>query len=198
MKAALTLLLCSLVLVRPATAQSPRAAAAGAVVKASIGYTYLSLDMAPAKRVNLQGLELNLTADFLPRIGVSTELSYTRASDVFGTGHHSDVLSYLIGPVYYPLRRRKFQIYVDGLIGGARVTGPVPSSAGKIVLGYANQLSWEIGAGAELPISGPIYVRAGADYLHTKYFNSLRGMRGQKDLKTTVSVVYVFGSHRKR
>lgn len=198
MKHVFTLLLSLLICVHPTDAQAPHAAAVGPVVKAGVGIAYLDFDVAPSTRTSLRGLESDVTVDLSPRFGAAIELGYLRASDVLRSGHHSDIFSYVAGPVWYPIRRHDFQTYVHGLIGLARVTGPVPVSAGGFAYGYVNKTSWELGAGVELRVRGPIYLRIGADYLHSHYFNSLLEIRGQNNLRAITSVEYVFGSHRKR
>jgi hypothetical protein len=198
MRHVFTLIFSLLICVQRTEAQAPQFAAIGPAVKASIGLTYLNFDLAPSTRVGLRGLESEVSVDLSPRFGAAIELGYLRASNVLRSRHHSDILSYVAGPVWYPIRRRDFQIYVHGLVGLARVTGPVPVGDSGFAYGYVNKLSWELGAGAEVRVHGPIYMRIGADYLHSNYFNSLLKIRGQHNLKMTASVEYVFGSHRKR
>ena len=82
-----------------------------------------------------------VTALILPRVGVTADLTYVRASNSLDLGHHADVLSYLTGPVYYPVRAGRLTSFVHGLIGGARVTGPIPAGANSFLGGgYANFL----------------------------------------------------------
>jgi hypothetical protein len=46
--------------------------------------------------------------DILPRFGVKADLGYVRAANVLLRGSHSEVLTYLAGPVFYPQVRRHF------------------------------------------------------------------------------------------
>src|SRR5713226_1351217 len=176
-------------------AQSPRAPAIAPVVSASLGYSFISLATPSSARIALNGLDAAFTLDVSPRLGARVDVSYVRASHVLNSGHHSDVLSYLAGPVFYPVRRSKLAVFAQGLIGAARVTGPVPVSGGGFLDGYVNQFAWAVGTGAEFRVYESIGVRIGADYLHTRYFNSGPAIRGQNNLRITTSLVYFFERH---
>jgi hypothetical protein len=178
-------------------AQEPRVAATGREFRAGIGLAYLNFDAAPSSRSNLLGLMSQASIDLSPKLGVEAEVGYLRASNVFGAGHHSDILTYLAGPVWYPTTRG-FQPYLHGLVGLARVTGPIPLANEELAHGMANKLAWELGTGVELRLHGPMRVRIGADYLHTAYYGPLLQIRGQSNVKMTASIDYVFGIHRDR
>ena len=45
----------------------------------------------------------------------------------------------------------------------ARVTEPVPVAANQFEYGLVRKLAWQLGAGIELHVHGPIRVRIGAD-----------------------------------
>jgi hypothetical protein len=49
-----------------------------------------------------------------------------RAAASPGKGQHTDVLSYLAGPVFHPLIHRNFDTYIQVLAGAFREIGPVP------------------------------------------------------------------------
>ena len=176
-----------------ARAQSPIAAGAAPNVSVSLGYSSVSLGMTPSSRVALNGLETSAATDFLSRVGAKLDVGYARASNVFASGRDSDVLYYLGGPVVRLSRRKGFAAYAQGLLGGARVTGPVPLTGGGFGSGYANKLSWSAGLGAEFRLSGALAFRVGGDYLHTAYFSPSATLRGQTDFRTIGSIVYYFG-----
>jgi len=178
----------------PARAQSPVAAGTGPSVNVSLGSSYVSMGMTSSSRVDLNGLDASAEADFLARIGVKIDVGYARAWNVFGSGQHSDVLNYLGGPVFHFSRRKGFTAYVEGLVGGARVTGPVPLTGGGFGGGYANKLAWSAGLGAEYRFSGALAFRVGGDYLHTVYFSSPQTLQGQTDFRAVGSIVYYFRS----
>jgi opacity protein-like surface antigen len=183
-------------------AQEPKAAAIGLQpeLKTGIGLAYLDFDVAPSARKRLLGLTSEMSLDLSPKVGVETEVGYLRASNVFGTGRHSDILTYLAGPIWYPTRRG-FQPYVHGLVGLARVTGPFPVGPlanEELAHGTANKLAWELGTGVEFRLHGPMRVRIGADYLHSAYFGPLLQIRGQSSVRMTATIEYVFGIHRDR
>jgi len=201
MKYTLTIFL-SLMSVHFTNAQEPKAAAIGsqAELKTGIGVAYLDFDVAPGARKRLLGLTSEMSLDLSPKVGVEAEVGYLRASNVFGTGRHSDILTYLAGPIWYPTRRG-FQPYVHGLVGLARVTGPFPVGPlanEELAHGMANKLAWELGTGVEFRLHGPMRVRIGADYLHSAYYGPLLQIRGQSNVRMTATIEYVFGTHRRR
>ena len=188
-----SLTLCIVLYPGLARAQSPIAAGAAPNVSVSLGYSAVSLGMTPSSQVPLNGLDASAATDFLSRIGAKLDVGYSRASNVFASGRHSDVLNYLGGPVVRLSRSKKFAAYAQGLLGGARVTGPVPVAGGGFGSGYANKLSWSAGLGAEYRFSGALAFRVGGDYLHTAYFSSSATLRGQTDFRSVGSIVYYFG-----
>jgi opacity protein-like surface antigen len=170
----------------------------GVSVRVSAGYVFVSLGMPSSGRVNLSGPAATVTADLSPRFGASVDLSYARASNVLDTGRHADDLSYLAGPVFYPLRTGKLATYIHALGGGARVSGVIPQSGGDYEMGYANKLSWAVGAGVEYQISTSVSFRGGGDYQHTYFFDSDAVIRGQNDVRALCSVVYTLWQHPER
>ncbi|HXY25846.1 MAG TPA: hypothetical protein VEI73_14415 [Candidatus Acidoferrum sp.] len=164
----------------------------------SLGSSYVSMGMTPSSRAGLNGLDASAEAGFLTRIGLKLDVGYARAWNVFGSGQHSDVLNYLGGPVLHLSRRKGFAAYVQGLLGGARVTGPVALTGGGFGGGYANKLAWSAGLGAEHRFSGALAFRVGGDYLHTAYFSSPQTLRGQTDFRAVGSIVYYFRSGSER
>jgi opacity protein-like surface antigen len=179
-------------------ARAPVFVGRGVTVRASVGYAYTSLSTPSSNRVNLSGVDAAATVDLSPRLGVSVDASYVRAYNVLNTGWHSDVLSYLAGPVVYPTRTGKLTTYVHGLVGGARVTGPIPGSSGVYELGYVNKLSWVVGAGVEYQVSPSFALRSGGDYQHTYFYNADVAIRGENGFRVVCSVVYVFWQHPER
>jgi hypothetical protein len=182
---------------RKTSSQFPRVAARGPIFKVGAGYSLIRMDAAPGRRINLSGFELDVTTDFLPRVGIKAELGYSRASSPFARRQTTDTFTYLLGPVFYAGIHRNFRTYIHILIGGARVSRPLPLSSNGYADAWANEISVDIGGGAEFRISGPFYFRVGSDYLHTKYINSLLQIRGQNDFRAITGLVYVFGSDRK-
>lgn len=115
-----------------AQSQSPIAAGAAPSVSVSFGYSSVSLGMTPSSRVALNGLDASAATDFVSRIGVKLDVGYARASDVFASGRHSDVLNYLGGPVVRLSRRRRFAAYAQGLLGGRQGYGARPAHGRRI------------------------------------------------------------------
>jgi opacity protein-like surface antigen len=176
----------------------PNISGSGPTVEASVGYAYVSLNLPSTNRVNLSGVDTTLTADFVHHLGVTADFTYARASDVLSTGHHADVLSYLVGPVFYPTQHTKLTTYVHGLIGASRVTGVVPYNGNSYETGYVNKLAWALGGGVQYQVSRSVALRAGGDYLRTEYFDLGAAIRGQNNFRGVCSVVYVLWQHPER
>jgi len=196
MKIACTSLFCLLVCAGRAAAQFPPPAGIAPVPDASIGFSSLIRAASPAGRIALNGVTASATEDFPGRHGLMVEVSYLRASNVFGSGHSNDVLSYMMGPVFYPARRRDFVVNLHVLGGGARVAGVVPLSTGALDIGHVHTIAWAFGGGVEHWFSDTMALRISADALHTSFFNSSGVVSGQYDLRSTVSLVYYFGRHK--
>jgi len=188
---------CFFLLASVSEAQYPTAAGIGPLVEGGLGYTYVSMDFPPTSRVGMNGLDANITADFHRTFGMRADLGYARVSNVFNSGHHSDVLSYLAGPVFYPLRRKRLTFCMDLLVGGARVTGLTPNLAGERFGGFVNKLAWDYGVGFQYSVSPSVGIRFEMNYLHTSYFNSSAAVQGQENLRTTINVVWYFGKRKK-
>lgn len=179
-------------------AQSPFSTGSGPAVSASVGYSYVSLPIPSATRISLNGVGASITADFRSRFGVKIDLNYARAANVYGTGHHSDVLSYMLGPVFYPVNDDRLTVYIQGLVGGSRITGVVPRGAGAFYLAYTNGLSWAVGGGIQRSISSSLAIQTETDYLHTSFIDSTATFRGQNGLRIIGSLVYRWGTHSNR
>jgi len=179
--------------VAAATVKNPVAAARGKTIDVSLGYSYLSHGESNSNRVGLKGADAAFTLG-TSRLGIRADLGYARAANVHGTGRHSDVLSYLAGPVFYPARHRHFDTYIHALVGAARVSGPVPRNGGGFLLGgWATGYAWAVGGGVDYWILHSMAIRTGVDYMRTAYFDSSLAIRGQNNIRTTATVVYYFG-----
>src|ERR1700687_3746030 len=101
MRTVFTTLFCSMLCATHASAQSPVAAAMGKTIDVSLGCSYVSHGESNSYRVGLKDADASFTLG-TSRLGIRADLGYARAANVHGTGRHSDVLSYLAGPVFYP------------------------------------------------------------------------------------------------
>jgi len=185
-----------LVLVPGSKAQKPMFAGAAPSLDAGIGYSYLNVDVPTENRIAMNGVDASFTADFHPRLGLRFDLGYNRASNVFATGRHADVLSYMAGPVFYPIRRRNFTAYTQLLLGGARETGVTFAPSGAVLTGWVNRFAWAAGGGVQYRLTPAFSVRLGADYMRTSFYNSNLAIEGQNNLRAAASIVYTFGRER--
>jgi opacity protein-like surface antigen len=144
----------------------------------------------------MNGVQAVVSVDVHRRFGVKLEVGYARKFDVFGTGHSADMLTYMAGPVFYPVRKRNMNVYTHILLGAARETGVNFESDGQIVLGYVNQFAWAGGAGFQYRVTPSLSLRVGADYLRTAFFNSNITIQGQTNLRPSMTLIYTFGEGR--
>jgi len=85
------------------------------------------------------------------------------------------------------------------LVGGARVSGPILTNGGTILLGgWTTGYAWAVGGGVEYWVTDSMAIRTGADYLRTSFYDSSLAVRGQSNLRTTATVVYYFGEPTRR
>lgn len=181
-----------------AFAQGPVFAGVAPSYEAGIGYAYVDAGVPSETRLAMNGIDLLGTADFNRRFGIHLDLGYARNFNAFSSNHTADLLTYMAGPVFYPLRKRNFTVYTHVLFGGARETGVNFEPDGQIVTGFVNRFAWDAGVGVQYRMSRSFSVRVGADYLHTTFFNSNIELAGQSNLKPSVSLIYTFGEGRER
>ena len=185
-----------LVLVPIANAQSPVFAGVAPSMEAGIGYSYLNVDVPSQNRIAMNGVDATFSINFQRSFGIKFDLGYDRAFNVFDTNYHADLLTYMAGPVFYPIRRRKFSVYTQLLLGGARQTGVNFDASGATSTGWVNRLAWAAGGGVQYRLTSSFSVRLGADYMRTSFFNSNNAIEGQNNVRSAVSLVYTFGERR--
>jgi opacity protein-like surface antigen len=190
---------CILFLVSPLVGQrfvtsAPPVAATGPVFEASAGYTYLALDTPSRQRVGLSGVDANGFVDFNSRWGMMVDSSYARAGNVLGTGHSGNVLSFLIGPQFYPVDFGNTRIFVHTLAGVSLVNSAVPVKGTYYLGGTLTRFSYALGGGVEHTITGPLAIRVGADYLRTTFADSAAAMQFQNNVRFVTGFVFRFGN----
>jgi opacity protein-like surface antigen len=185
------LLLCA----APAAAQSPKITATGPSMDLSVGYEYFNLALKP-QRANLNGLDTTFTVNFRPRWGVQLDVAYARGSNVNGTTHHGDALTYMGGPVFYISRGNHLSTFAHVLGGGARISGILISPLG-ITRGYINDPAVAFGGGAEYQLSPRWAVRGSADYVRASFLTSATTFGGLSNFRAVASIVYQFGANRR-
>jgi hypothetical protein len=179
-------------------AQAPPAplyAGGAPVLEGAVGYSYLGTDIpSNGSSLGMNGLLLTGNADFGWHLGVKVEAGYNRAFDAFSTGHSADMLTYMGGVVFYPIRKSKYNLFVQGLAGGARETGVNVDTSGQLVMGYTNRFAWSGGSGGQYRITPALALRIQAEYLRTAFYNTDLMLKGQSNIRSSISVVYTFGS----
>lgn len=184
--------------VKPLRSEAPIATARIKIIELGLGYSYLSQPGNQSNRLGLRGPDASLTIGS-SRLGLTAEVGYARASNVLGTGRHSAVFTYLAGPVFHHTVHRRFDTYVHVLVGGAKVSGPLLTNSGIILLGgWTTSYAWAVGGGVEYWATDSMAIRTGADYLRTAFYDPSLAVRGQGNIKTTATIVYYFGMRSRR
>lgn len=168
------------------------AVSAAATLEASAGYAYISLAAPNSQSVALNGLTANVVSQFTPHWGGTLDFTFARAGDALGTGQSDKIYTAMVGPVLYPLGRKRTEIFAHALVGAAWIHGAVPITATTYYAGWEDRPSFALGAGVERTITGPFAARATVDYLHTTFVNSTGATVGQNDLRLTATFVYRF------
>jgi Outer membrane protein beta-barrel domain len=189
------LFVCLLLCAAPAAAQGPKVSATGPSMDVSLGYEYFNLALQP-ERANLNGLDTTFTIALRPRWGVQADFAYARGSNVNGTSHHADTLTYMGGPVFFITRGNRLTTFAHVLGGGARVTGILISPEG-VTRGYINEPAVAFGGGAEYQLSQRWAVRGSADYVRASFLTSPTTFGGLTNFRAVASIVYQFGSNRR-
>ena len=199
MKSILILLLASTLFISIARGQEPLFAGSAPQIEASLGYSYLSFGVPSSGQIPMQGADATVTANLFSRIGAKIDLSYTASQNVFSTKNHSDAFTYLGGPVVYALRRKRFLVSTEFLIGGGLFKGVIPAADHNgYSYGYSNQVAWAAGGGFQFRILDSIETRVGIDYIRGMFLNPSFQLRGQSNFRTTFSAVYVLRRHHPR
>jgi hypothetical protein len=173
--------------------KGPVASGKSKTIEFGIGYLYVSHPESPSQRLGLQGADASVTMG-LSRFGLKADVGYARAANVLGTGTHSDILTYLVGPVFRPVSTRKYELSVHALVGGARQSGPFLTSGGIIFIGgWATSYAWEAGGGVKYWISDTLAISTEADCLRTSYYGPSARLQGEFNIKTTAGVIFYFG-----
>ncbi len=187
------LLLVMLGLASQGRAQEPVISGVAPVIEWGIGYSYMKSDVPTQGNLLMKGVVVSGSRDLNTHFGLKLQVGYSRSFDAFQTGRTADVLTYMGGPVFYAIRRSKFDLHVQVLGGGARETGVNFESDGTLVRGFVNHFAWAGGAGFQYRITSAISVRPEVEYLRTSFFNSDVAIQGQTNLRTTLSMIYTFG-----
>jgi len=192
----LWLLLITLGLASQVRAQGPVIAGVAPVVEWGAGYSYMKSDVPSLGNMVMYGGLLSGSKDLNAHFSAKLEVGYSRSSDAFQTGRVADLLTYMGGPAFYPVRRPKFSVHVQALVGGARETGVNFKSDGTLVRGFVNHFAWAGGVGFQYRISEALSVRPEVEYLRVSFFNSNVAIQGQTSLRPSVSLIYTLGRRR--
>jgi hypothetical protein len=173
--------------------QGPIMAGVAPVMEGGVGFSYTQAKVPSEGQLAMNGVQAVLNADVQRHFGVKLDVGYSRTFDAFSTGHSADLLTYMAGPVFYPVRTRKTYVYAELLLGAARQTGVNFENNGQMVMGYANEFAWAGGGGFQYRLTPSFSLRVGADYLRTAYFNSQVSVQGQSNLRSSLCLIYTFG-----
>jgi hypothetical protein len=197
--------LCSFVFVVAASAlaqsrwqSGPSPAVAGPSYDLSVGYSYLSMPIASAGRVGLNGVDFSGTLSVSSRWAATLDSSYLRTSDVLSTPHQGYLLTLRTGPVFSLIQHRNTQVFVRGLGGVGLVDGAVPISDTSYFHGWLMRPSFLAGLGAQRAVSDQLAIRVNGDYVRTTFCGANGTAQPQNNLQLTVSFVVRLKQHQRR
>jgi hypothetical protein len=173
--------------------RQPAAAASGPALEVGAGYAYVSMDTPSAQRVGLNGFNADGLIQFTPHWGGTLDFTYARAGNALGTGHADSLVSALVGPVIFPVERRRNGVFLHALVGVAWINGAVPVTKTTYFAGWEDRPSYALGGGFEHSLAGPFAIHGGVDLLHTTFVNSTGATQGQNNIRLTGTLVYRFG-----
>lgn len=168
----------------------PRPAAYGPSYDVSFGYSYLTSTIPTSGRANLNGFDAAGRVDFSQHWGGTVDAGYVRTSNVLSTGNGGYDLTFLVGPVFYPVERGKLRVFLHGLVGAGVVDAAVPVNGTKYLHGWVVRPAYALGGGVERSIVGPFGLRLSGDYLRTSFVNSAAVVQPQNNLRFTLSIVF--------
>ncbi len=180
--------------------RGPLHAAIIPALETRVGFSTLSRVSSSNSRVLYKGLDTGVTKQYTDRIAGTVEVSFLRASNVFHTGQSNTLLTYLLGPVFYPYRADGFATSLHALGGGARVSGAIAlsSTPGQYLKGTVDDTAWALGGGVEKWFfSDSLALRLDVDALHTTFFNNAAKVHGEYDLRVTWCISYNLGPKRR-
>lgn len=195
MKAAIKafLVLVSLALASMASAQVPRIAGVATAMEQSAGYSYMDANVPSQGHLPMMGTVFSATKGVNAHFGLKLQVGYLRSFDAFQTGRSADVLTYMGGPVIYPIRHRRFDIHAHVLLGGARETGVNFKDDGTLVRGFVNDPAWAGGAGFQCRITRSLSLRPEVEYLKTSFFDSNVAVHSQSNIRMSISLAFNIG-----
>jgi len=193
MRTILKLSLLLLWMVPGAQGQEPVTGGIAPAMEGGIGFSYTQSNVPSQGQFNMNGVQVVLNADLQQHFGLKLDVGYSRSFDAFSTGHSADLLTYMAGPVFCPVRGRKMHVYAELLVGAARQTGVNFENNGQMVLGFVNKFAWAGGGGVQYRVKPSFSLRLGADYLQTAFFNSNVAVQGQRNIRSSIAFIYTFG-----
>jgi opacity protein-like surface antigen len=192
----LGLLLFAMGLASQGRAQGPVVSGVAPVLEGGVGFSYMKSGVPSQGNMAMNGIMVSASEDLNVHFGVKLAVGYSRSFDAFQTGRRADILTYMGGPVFYPVRRPNFSIHAQVLLGGARETGVNFENDGTLIRGYVNHFSWAGGAGFQYRISSGMSLQPEVEYLRTSFFNSNVMPQAQTNLRVSLSLMYTFGRRR--
>ena len=169
-------------------------AASGPAFDASLGYVYFDIAEKSSPRAVFNGINADAHVRFSPHWGAAVDSIFAQSGNVHGTGHSDDVISGLIGPVFYPVDRGNNGIFVQVFAGASWVEGAVPVDRTYYLSRRQTRFSYAAGGGVEHSLSRRFAVRAAADYQRTTFVNASGATQQENCFRLITAIVYRFGN----
>jgi len=162
------------------------------------GFQYTRFNSAAAATdINLVGGDASFVENLYRWVGVAGDVSasynrQTSSTDAAINGETTFVLTYLVGPRFYPFGHHKLTFFGEALFGGGFLHADVPAVPPFPKMGLNNAaMSWAGDVGIDYSIKDHWALRLDGGYLSTHFFNSTYGNQGNERL--VAALVYRFG-----
>lgn len=186
----LALLLTAPIVAQNAMRSTVPAAGSGPAFDLSLGATYLAMSAPTGGSANLYGADATGVMDFSRFWGATADATYVRTSNVLSLGHSSYVMTFMGGPVFYPIEGRNTRVSLRALVGAGLVDSAVPENSNYTLHGWVARPSYAFGVGVQHAVTGPFAVRVDADYLRTSFVDATDTVTAQNNLRLTLSIVF--------
>ncbi len=162
------------------------------------GFQYMAYSNASgAPHLNMIGGDGSVAYNWYRWLGATFDVSIghnrqSSTTDPSINGATETVLTYMVGPRFYPFGHRKITLFGDALFGGGYLHAGVPA-----VPPFPQQtlntaaFAWAGEVGADYAIRDHWAVRVEGGYLSTRFYSSASGSQGNE--RVIVGVVYHFG-----
>ena len=166
--------------------------------EASAGFDFTSfLEQASGPRLAMLGGDGNFGYNLNRWLGAAGDVALTcnrqsSSTDLGVNGTTTGILTFMVGPRFYPLGHHKISLFGEAQFGGGFYSSkqpPIPPYVGATVNDV--RWAWQGGIGVDYRVTERWAVRLNMDYLDTRFLQSTYGTQGSE--RVVVGAVYSWG-----